>query len=167
MNRRTLLTAAAFGALGASLPTAALAFETQPMPLDQHGYKPAATLAGTVPWQLLATTENVEKVIDGFTWILPKFPPRVRELNGKVVRVNGYMMPLDTTERQSRFLLMAYPQSCPYCLTVGSQFFIEVLAATPVRYSQDSMIIEGKMELLEKDENGLYFRMRAAKQVKS
>jgi len=162
-DRRALLTLALAAPLAA---TGAFAIEKQPMPLDAHGYRPATALAGTVPWQLLATTENQEKVIDGFTWVLPKFPPRVRELHGKVVRVNGYMMPLDTTEKQSRFLLMAYPQNCPYCLSVGSQFFIEILASTPVLYSQDQMIIEGKMELLEKDENGLYFRMRGARQVK-
>lgn len=168
-DRRTLLKAALLAAAGAAAPglaAHAAAAATGAMPLDQHGYKPASALAGTVPWQMLGTTESFEKVINGFTWVLPKFPPKVRELHGKVIRVNGYMMPLDTTEKQSRFLLMAYPQTCPYCLSVGSQFFIEVLAATPVTYSQDAMVIEGKMELLEQDENGLYYRMRAARQVK-
>ncbi|MBU6372213.1 MAG: DUF3299 domain-containing protein [Alphaproteobacteria bacterium] len=167
-DRRTLLTTALLAAAGAAVPALpAHAIETKAMPLDQHGYKPANALAGTVPWQMLATTDSYEKVINGFTWVLPKFPPKVRELHGKVVRVNGYMMPLDTTEKQSRFLLMAYPQTCPYCLSVGSQYFIEVLASTPVTYSQDAMVIEGRMELLEQDENGLYYRMRAARQVKA
>jgi hypothetical protein len=165
IDRRRLLAltaaASAFPGLAHGAGTASTA-----MPLDQHGYKPAQAVAGAVSWQVLATTESYEKVIDGFTWVLPKFSPAVKAFGGKVVRVNGYMMPLDTTEKQSRFLLMAYPQSCPYCLSVGSQFFIEVLAATPVPASQDAMLIEGKLELLEQDENGLYYRMRAAKLVK-
>jgi len=166
-NRRTLLQATLLGLAGAALPAgAARAIDSQAMPLDGHGFRPATALAGTVPWQMLATTESYEKVVNGFTWVLPKFPPKVKELNGKIVRVNGYMMPLDTTEKQSRFLLMAYPQTCPYCLSVGSQFFIEVLAATPFLYSQDSIVVEGKLELLEQDENGLYYRVRAAKPVK-
>jgi hypothetical protein len=167
LDRRTLMKTGLLGLAGIAAPTAAMAIDVQSSASNQHGYKPAVALAGTVPWTTLAAVESYEKVIDGFAWVLPKFTPAVKALDGKVVRVNGYMMPLDTTEKQSRFLLMAYPQSCPFCLTAGSQYFIEVLAAAPVPYRQDSMVIEGKMELLEKDENGLYYRMRAAKQVKA
>lgn len=165
IDRRTLLTAALAAAPG--LAYAADATTSKAMPLDQHGYRPAQAIAGAVSWQVLASTESYEKTINGFTWVLPKFSPSVKALGGKVVRVNGYMMPLDTTEKQSRFLLMAYPQTCPYCLSVGSQFFIEVLTASPIPYGQDAMLIEGKLELLEQDENGLYYRMRAAKLVKA
>jgi len=166
IDRRRLLTLAAAASALPGLARAAGSPTSTAMPLDQHGYKPAQAVAGAVSWQVLATTDSYEKVVNGFTWVLPKFPPPVKALSGKVVRVNGYMMPLDTTEKQSRFLLMAYPQTCPYCLSVGSQFFIEVLTAAPIPYGQDAMLIEGKLELLEQDENGLYYRMRAAKLVK-
>jgi uncharacterized protein len=76
------------------------------------------------------------------------------------------MMPLEESRTQRRFLLMAYPPSCPYCLDVGSQYFIEVLSPGGVPHSYDAFVIEGKFELIEKDENGLYYRLRNAKLVR-
>jgi uncharacterized protein len=168
ISRRHLLAAAAL-APAAALP--AMAIEAQPapgagsraMPLDQHGYRSAQPVGDSVPWWVLGTTQSYEKTIDGLTWVLPRFSPEVRTYDGKVIRVNGYMMPLEESRTQRRFLLMAYPPSCPYCLDVGSQYFIEVLAPGGVPHSYDSMVIEGKFELIEKDENGLYYRLRGAK----
>jgi hypothetical protein len=163
LSRRAALAALSGVAITAAQP--AFAIEAQPMPLDHLGFKAAPPVEGALDWTLLGTTQPYEKEIDGFTWLLPRFPAKVKALNGQRVKINGFMMPLEETANQSRFLLMAYPPSCPYCLDVGPQYFMEVMAAKPVKVTYDAVLIEGRLELLEKDDNGLFFRLREARKA--
>ncbi len=168
MNRRLIL-AGAVGALCAPFASAAATpAGAKPSTLRAPDGMPAApTVGGAVPWEVLASTTSFEKTIDGFSWVLPAFPAAVKALDGKLVKVNGYMMPLEETPAQKRFLLMAYPSSCPYCLDLGAAYFIEVRAPKGVAFSYDAVLVEGRLELLEKDENGLFYRLSEARPVKA
>jgi hypothetical protein len=160
MKRRDFLAAA-----GAMAAGPAFAIETQPWagPLDQHGWRPANAPPGAVSWETLSSTRGVERTINGFTWLVPVFTAPVRALDKKVVKVAGFMLPLETAPQTKRFLLTAYPPSCPYCLDVGPGFFIEVLLRQPARFSNDQVLIEGRLDLLERDENGLFYRLSEAR----
>lgn len=165
IHRRGAL-AALGGLAAAGLVAPAAAIEVQSMPLDEHGWKPAPDVAGAISWRMFGAVGSREEMINGFTWVLPVFTPAIQALSGKRIKVNGYMMPLEETPTQRRFLLMAYPPSCPFCLDVGSQYFMEVLARKPVKFTYDALLMEGRLELLQRDENGLYFRMHEAEQVR-
>jgi len=165
LHRRALI-----GALiGAAAPVSAVAQERDvlaAMPLDQHGWSAAATPPDGVGWNVLGATRSEERTIDGFSMLLPVFTPRVRALAGRRVRVNGFMLPLEETPRQSRFLLMAYPTSCPFHLSVGAEFCIDVRAAAPVPVTYDAFQMEGVFTLLERDPEGLFYRMTDARMVR-
>jgi uncharacterized protein len=137
----------------------------QANPNLNHIWLPAPAVKGGVSWEVLMKTKEVEKQIDGVWYITPDFPPEVRKLDGKRIKVNGYMLPLQKTRTQTLFVLMAYSPSCPYCLTSGSQALMEVRAVEPIPLSQEAMVLTGDFELLSVNPEGLFYRLRNAKLV--
>ena len=103
MNRRTVL----LGLCGACAATPAHALETIAMPLDEHGYRSAPTRGDSIPWAVLGATGSREEEVGADTFIRPRFTPAVLALDGRRVRVNGYMNPMEETQLQRHFYLMA------------------------------------------------------------
>jgi hypothetical protein len=161
MNRRSLLLALA--ATGAAAP--AFALETVALPLNQHGYRGAPQRGDSIPWEVLGATQTVREDIGADTFERPRFTPTVEAFDGKVIRVNGFMNPMEERQLQRRFFLMAYPLSCPYCLSVGAQYVIDVRAPRGVPFTYDALLIEGRMELLRQDPEGVFYRMQEARRI--
>jgi uncharacterized protein len=162
-NRRLALLSAM---LALVMPVSGQAIRQQPMPPD-HVWQTAPTPPGATSWELLSTTRERETQIDGVWYILPQWSTQVKALRNKTVRVNGYMMPLENGEKQRHFVLMAYPPSCPYCMTAGPTKLIEVKATSAVKFTYDPVLLEGKLVLLDRDESGLFYRLDGAKPVRA
>lgn len=145
----------------------ALAIKAQPMPPGEHIWQTAPTPEGAISWELLSTTRERETQIDGVWYILPEWSAPVKALRGKTVKVNGYMMPLQNGEKQQHFVLMAYPPSCPFCMTAGPAKLVEVKASAPVKFSYDPILLEGKLVLLDRDDSGLFYRLENARAVRN
>lgn len=127
-------------------------------------WKPATTPKGGTSWQLLESTrETTRKAADGYIRSKPVFPAAVQALNGKRIRVAGFMMPLENASKQKHFVLMAYPPGCPFHTHAMPNQFIEVKAdqAFPVEIEQ-AVVVEGVLELTGMDESGIFYRMKAA-----
>lgn len=165
LHRRSFLTAAAALA-AAPFARAQERDELASMPLDQHGWSAAPTLGSGLGWNVLGAVRTQERTVNGFSILAPIFTQRLRALDGARVRVNGFMLPLEQTPRQSRFLLMAYPTSCPFHLSVGAEFCIDVHAAAPVPVTYDAFQMEGVLHLLEQDLEGMFYRMTDARIVR-
>lgn len=116
---------------------------------------PLPAVPGTVPWDLLAQVKTV-RVKDRF---LPEFPESVRRLDRQDVKIVGFMMPLQTGERQSHFLLTVTSQTCAFCVPAGPEGIVEVRTRTPVRVSFDPIVIAGRLEVLRDDPLGVYYRI--------
>lgn len=131
----------------------------------QDIWKPAATPAGGVSWALLESTGETTR-LDGQGYIRskPVFPAKVKALAGKRVKVAGFMMPLENASRQRHFVLLAYPPGCPFHTHAAPNQFIEVKATTafPVEIEQ-AIVVEGVLELTGNDENGIFYRLTAAR----
>jgi hypothetical protein len=117
---------------------------------------------GVVSWSTLVKT-SIRKTNGRLG---PYFPDEVRALNDKVVKVQGFMLPLETGDAHQRFLLTALSPSCPFCLTAGPETMIEVKLRAPVKYSFDPMIFEGKFQTLDNDPGGIFYRLVEASAVK-
>ena len=115
-----------------------------------------------VPWSVLADIKTKNEK----NHILPVFNMGQLGLNQKTQRVQGFMMPLDPGEKQSRFLLSSVPLTCSFCLPGGPESMVEVRAKTPVKYSIEPITVEGKFLVLNDDSFGLYYRMMDATSVK-
>lgn len=115
-----------------------------------------------VAWSLLtniATKNEKNKLV-------PVFNKDQLALNQKPQRVQGFMMPLEPGERQTHFLLSSVPLTCSFCMPGGPESMVEVRTKTPVRYTLDPVVVEGKFATLVDDQYGLYYRVTDAVAVK-
>ena len=122
---------------------------------------PLPVVPGTVPWDLLAQVKTV-RVKDKF---LPEFPPSVRKLDRQDVRIVGFMMPLQTGEKQSHFLLTVTSQTCAFCVPTGPEGIVEVKTKTPVKVTFEPLVIAGRLEVLKDDPLGVYYRISDGESV--
>lgn len=120
--------------------------------------KPLPERKDVVSWKLLAQVELV-RLKDRF---VPQFAREVAALNGKEVKLQGFMLPLQVGERQSHFILAAMPQTCPFCMPGGPESMVEVKAKRPVAYSFEAIVLSGKLEVLRDDPTGIFYRLTDA-----
>ena len=115
-----------------------------------------------LPWSVLTDvkTKSVKNRL------LPAFPATVQALNDKPQRIQGFMMPLEPGERQRHFLLSSVPLSCSFCVPGGPESMVEVKTRTPVKYTLEPVVVEGKFAVLADDPYGLYYRIIDAVAVK-
>lgn len=134
---------------------------------DEMGqvWRPAPTPPGALNWSLITNIDVREELVDNFIQYVPSFTPLVRSLDGKKVKLNGYMVPLEATDRQSHFILMAYPHACPFHMPGGPAAYVEIQADFPVSFTYDPILIEGHFQILKDYSNGVFYRISAARQV--
>lgn len=125
-------------------------------------FAPLPLRSDVVPWSML--TDVKLKTRGGRP--LPDFPEAVRAMNGTVVRVQGFMMPLAPGEKQTHFLVTSVPLTCSFCTPGGPESMLEVRTRTPVKYGMEPVVVEGRLQVLEADPMGIYYRMTAAVAVK-
>jgi len=130
----------------------------KPLPPSPYADKPLPEMKGVVSWKTLAEVTPVREK-DRF---VPQFSKEINALDKKEVKLQGFMMPLDMGEKQKRFLLVAMPPSCSFCLPGGPDQLVEVVAKTPVKYGFDPIVVSGKFVVLKDDPMGLYYRMTDA-----
>lgn len=174
----TLLAAAGLSAQTLSSPIAPATGGAKPaatapgfdLPAGQgpgvHGanspFPPLAARTDVVPWSVLtAVKTKTEK-----NRILPVFNLDQMALNQKTQRIQGFMMPLDPGEKQKHFLLSSVPLTCAFCLPGGPESMVEVKTKTPVKYSMEPVVVEGRFLVLNDDSYGLYYRITDATSVK-
>jgi hypothetical protein len=121
-------------------------------------FKPLPELKGVVSWKTLEKVTPVKQK-DRF---VPQFAKDIEALDKKEVKLQGFMMPLDTGEKQKRFLLTSMPPSCAFCMPGGPDQLVEVQAKNPVKYGFDPIIVTGKFVVLKDDPMGLYYRLTDA-----
>ena len=127
---------------------------------------------GATDWKIFGKTKqiNVEgKSKDGmdYQYYKPEFPPEIKALDGKQVTVKGFMFPLNSTDKQSLFLIGPFPVNCPYQYHVGPPLVIEVHADKhPTEFSYEPITVTGKLELVDKDpEFSVFYRLLDAKKI--
>jgi hypothetical protein len=116
---------------------------------------------GVVSWKTLAQVEAVKK--EGK--IVPGFSRDILALDRKDVKVQGFMIPLDTGEKQKRFLIAAVPPHCSFCLPAGPEAVVEVEAKSPVTYTFDPIVITGKFAVVQGDLSGVLYRLTDAGRI--
>ncbi len=110
---------------------------------------------GFTSWRTLGQVELVKKDRK----MVPAFAQVVTALDGKAIKVQGFMMPLDIGDKQLRFLLVAAPPHCSFCLPAGPEAMSEVRAKSDVRYGFDAVALSGPLQVLKDDPAGLYYRL--------
>ena len=115
-----------------------------------------------VPWSVL--TDLTKKTTKDR--IVPMFNDAQKGLDKTTQRIQGFMVPLDAKPTQTHFILTSVPLTCSFCTPGGPESMVEVKAKTPVRYSLEPVVVEGKFTVLPNDPYGLFYRMVDAVPVK-
>lgn len=116
--------------------------------------------AGTVPWELLQQAQTVQRPDKKFG---PLFTKEIRGLDKKQVKIYGFMMPLDQSRLQKRFLLASFPPHCSFCMPGGPESMVEVIASKPVEFTYEPIIVAGRLAVL--DDDVVYYRLTDASAV--
>ena len=125
-------------------------------------FAPLPQRADVLPWSLLTTV----KLRDGPKGPRPRYTPEQQALNDKTQRIQGFMMPLEPGEKQKHFLLTSVPLTCSFCTPGGPESMVEVYVQTPVKYTLEPVVVEGKFAVLADDPYGLYYRLKEGVVVK-
>ena len=98
--------------------------------------------------------------------IVPVFTMSQLALHQKTQRIQGFMMPLDPSAAQRHFLLSSVPLTCGFCMPGGPESIVEVKSKTPVKYSTETVVVEGRFQMLNDDAFGMHYRITDASSVK-
>lgn len=129
------------------------------------------TPKGGTSWEVFNETIEHEYQHDeddefSYMGVRPEFSENLKKMEGSAITLQGYMFPLEQSEKHSRFLLGPFPASCPYHYHVPPKMIIEVHVTTPITFSYDAVDIKGKLELIPKDdEYNLFYRLNDAELV--
>lgn len=103
----------------------------------------------------------------GFKVDVPVFADEVRALNGKIVEIKGYIIPVEGYKNQKEFVFSAFPYNmCFFCGGAGPETVMEVFAKESVKYTAEAIILRGKLELNDSDVNRLMYILNNAEMVR-
>ena len=125
-------------------------------------FAPLSERNDVVPWSVLTAVKTKNEK----NRILPVFTRDQTALGDKIQRIQGFMMPLEPGEKQKHFLLSSVPLTCSFCTAGGPESMVEVKTKTPVKYSLEPVVVEGRFAVLTDDPYGLYYRVTDAVGVK-
>ncbi len=113
-----------------------------------------------VLWDVLAKTKITTDDKKGT--YTATFPDEVKKLDGTVL--NGFMLPLEPTEKFKHFLLTKRTPTCPFCPPGAPNEIVEVFTDKPVAWAEELATFEGTFKLINNGEKGLFFQVAQAKQ---
>ena len=90
----------------------------------------------------------------------PQFPDAVRALDGRTVRLRGFIVPLTGGGPQRRFILAANPVGCPACERPQPASMLHVHARTPAPETRSAVVVSGRLRLAP--DEGLFYRLEQA-----
>lgn len=125
---------------------------TQPFSLSANRKPHAPPEPGKIP-------EMSIKELGNFDYDPEKggnIPEDVKKLSGSVIRLSGFMMPLDQAERVTRFALMPSLAACCFGEPAGIQHTVVVTCppGKAVSFYPDEIVVEGTLTVDEKKEDG-------------
>lgn len=93
----------------------------------------------------------------------PGFHASITALVDTEIEITGYIMPLETGDRQQHFLLSPFPHNCPFCATLGPESLVEVFCTAPIKMTFKAVTLTGMFRLAGVyADNGVYYRLTEA-----
>jgi hypothetical protein len=126
-------------------------------PSDERSVQDTLAKAHDVLWDTLYKTKiEVDEKNGNYSAI---FPNEVQKLNGQTIKISGFMLPLENSEKFTHFLLSKRTPTCFFCPPGEPNEIIEVYATKPTEWAEDLVTYEGKFELTRNKQTGIFFRM--------
>lgn len=103
-------------------------------------------------WLTLSNTTLIREVDEdlGIPISVPKYPDDVEALDGKIVDVKGYIIPMEAD--LGYFAFSAFPyETCFFCGQAGIETVMEVKARKEIKYTAKRVKLRGKLTLNRTD----------------
>jgi hypothetical protein len=101
-------------------------------------------------WQILSMVLMQKKFDEniGIDVDVPKFGKKVKALDGEIIKIKGYILPLKASKDQKYFVLSAVPfNQCFFCGGAGPESVMEVFSKKPVKSSKKPVTLRGKLQV--------------------
>jgi hypothetical protein len=95
--------------------------------------------------------------------MVASFPGDLQQLNGRVMKVEGFILPLETGSEMRHFALTRRNSGCPFCPPNLPTEAVEVTLLKPIKMGPEPVTITGTMTLRTSSDAGLFYEMRNAK----
>ncbi len=116
-------------------------------------------------WKSLEDVQIVTLQKAGYTLDVPKFGSKVKQLDGKIIEIKGYVLPLQL-DNENQFFLSKLPySSCYFCGGAGIETIVEVFAKGKVPYSAYPKVIRGRFRLNSEDPEHLMYILEEAELI--
>ena len=119
-------------------------------------------------WQDLAKVSYEKKYDEllGFKVDIPVFAKDIQAMEGEMIEISGYIVPVEGYKSHKEFVFSAFPYNmCFFCGGAGPETVMEVTATEPVKYSTDRITLRGRLKLNNENINQLMYILEDAEQV--
>ena len=119
-------------------------------------------------WQELAKVSYEKKYDEllGFKVDVPVFAKDIQAMEGEMIEISGYIVPVEGYKSHKEFVFSAFPYNmCFFCGGAGPETVMEVTATEPVKYSTDRITLRGRLKLNNENINQLMYILEDAEQV--
>ncbi len=122
------------------------------------------------PWKTLSkiTFKQQYDEFMGYDVDVPVFSQAVKDLEGKEIEIEGYIIPVEGYKQQSNFVFSAYPYNmCYFCGGAGPETVMEVNSEDDrLVYTSKPITIKGVLQLNSGDINKLMYTLNDAELVR-
>lgn len=86
----------------------------------------------------------------------------VKAMNGKNITISGFMLPLESKDKFSHYLLSKNAPTCAFCPPGGPNEIVEVFSIKPTVWKENLITVSGTLLLVNDGKTGVFFRMKNA-----
>jgi len=116
----------------------------------------------TSAWKTLGKVTMKTRQEKGYSVEYPTFSAEVKALDGKMILLRGYILPLDL-DNPKQFIFSLYPyNTCYFCGAAGPETVIQTQSKDKIPYVDKPVWIKGFLHLNADDPNQLMYRLEDA-----
>jgi hypothetical protein len=114
-------------------------------------------------WQVLAEVSFKKESRDGYEVEVPQFSKYLKSWNGKKVKIKGFIIPVGEVGDASKFMFSSLPFNvCYFCGAAGPETIMEVETNQKIKFTSQSIWMEGILILNEKDPEHHMYILKSA-----
>lgn len=97
---------------------------------------------------------------------VPVFSDQIKKLEGKEVEADGYIIPFEGMFKPEHIILSSLPLAeCFFCGSGGPETVMEVMMASPIKYTSKRVKVRGKLTLNSNDPEKLMYILKDARLI--
>lgn len=114
---------------------------------------------------LAAVTYKISEDKFGELYV-PVFSDEIKKLEGKEVEADGYIIPFEGMFKPEHIILSSLPLAeCFFCGSGGPETVMEVMMASPIKYTSKRVKVRGKLTLNASDPEKLMYILKDARLI--